>query len=99
MTTPDPTPAGAAPAASPDEIIGLHRELDRLLIALAAVKMAIDTARDVSFAVRLDETLTEQTTQAWLAANLLVRTAFETLYHEARDTIAVIRLMLPIPQS
>jgi hypothetical protein len=97
MTTPDPTPAGGALAASPEEIIGLHRELDRLLTALAAVKMAIDAAREVSLGVRRGEEVTDQATQAWLAANLLVRTAFETLYHEAQDTISVIRLMLPIP--
>jgi hypothetical protein len=59
--------------------------------------MAVDTAREVSFSTRIGENVTDQATQAWLAANLLIRTVFETLYHEAQDTIAVIRLMLPIP--
>jgi hypothetical protein len=96
MITSDPIPSGAAIAASPEQIAALQRDLDCLLIALAAVKWpSIPPGR--CHLARIGENVTDQATQAWLAANLLIRTVFETLYHEAQDTIAVIRLMLPIP--
>jgi hypothetical protein len=79
-----PIPAAAKPQVS--------TTLASLGIALEAMKLAIEMA-DVA-PVMTGEPTPAEIVRAWQASSVLVHEVFQRLYHETRDTIALIQPML-----